>query len=140
MSAMRNLQILSPVMDVAGALRRLGEDVELLEQIILIFLEDAPGLVHSAREALSRGDAGELRRSAHSLKGMMATLGAQAGQHAALRIEQCAASGNLEDASSLICDGGERVSQMTAVLQAYLASDEKQASAGGHSSARASMC
>jgi HPt (histidine-containing phosphotransfer) domain-containing protein len=126
-------------MDVAGALRRLGEDVELLEQIILIFLEDAPGLVHSAREALSRGDAVELRRSAHSLKGMMATLGAQAGQHAALRVEQCAASGNFEDALSLICDCSQCVSQMTAILQAYLASDGRQAAPGGYASSRASV-
>jgi HPt (histidine-containing phosphotransfer) domain-containing protein len=135
----RNLQVLSPLLDVAGALRRLGDDVELLEQIILIFLEDAPGLVHSAREALSRGDAVELRRSAHSLKGMMATLGAQSSQNAAFRLEQCAASGNLEDASSLILECGERVSEMTTVLQAYLDSGSEPAASGSYASATSSL-
>ncbi len=116
----RNLGLLAPVMDVEGALKRLGNDLELLEQIIQIFLEDAPGLVHGARQALARGDAAELRRAAHSVKGMMATLGAQAGVTAALRLEQGAASGDLADASTLIHECGGRVSELAQLLQQYL--------------------
>jgi HPt (histidine-containing phosphotransfer) domain-containing protein len=137
MPASRNLDVLTPLMDVSGALRRLGDDVELLEQIMLIFLEDAPGLIHSAREALAHSDALELRRSAHSVKGMMATLGAQAGQNAAFRLEQCAASGELAEASDLIRDCGGRVSELTKVLQAYFDSGDS-AAPSGYSSAAAS--
>jgi len=139
MPATRNLELLAPQMDVSGALRRLGDDVELLEQIIQIFLEDAPGLVHVAREALARGDETELRRAAHSIKGMMATLGAQVGQNSAFRLEQCAVSGNLTEASGLIHDCGERVAEMTKLLQAYLNSGGEHASPGGHASAAASL-
>jgi HPt (histidine-containing phosphotransfer) domain-containing protein len=119
MAGERNFGPLARVMDVENALRRLGDDVELLDQIIQIFLEDAPGLVHSAREALARGDAAELRRSAHSLKGMMATLGAQTGVNAAYRLEQCAASNELTEASTLIHECGERVGELTRALQEY---------------------
>src|SRR5262249_7916737 len=129
MSRERNLDLLAPVMDVDNALRRLGSDVELLEQIIQIFLEDAPSLVHNARQSLARGDAAELRRSAHSVKGMMATLGAQAGVNAAFRLEQCAASGDLSDASALIHDCGERVSELTQLLQQYMSSGGAAANA-----------
>lgn len=137
MPAARKLDVLAPLLDVPGALHRLGDDVELLEQIILIFLEDAPSLIDSARKSLARGDAAELRRAAHSLKGMMATLGAQGGQNAAFRLEQCAASGDLAEASELVRSCGVRVVELTEALQAYLDSGDVPAPIN-HSSAAAS--
>jgi HPt (histidine-containing phosphotransfer) domain-containing protein len=135
----RNLRILTPLLDVDGALRRLGGDVELFEQINQIFLEDAPGLVHSAREALANSDAGELRRSAHSIKGMMAQLGAATGVAAAYRLEQCAAAGDLSDASGLIRECGDRVAEVTQRLDEYNASGEApgELQAGGQKSSAA---
>jgi HPt (histidine-containing phosphotransfer) domain-containing protein len=106
-------------MDTAATLRRLGDDVELLEQIIQIYLEDAPGLIHTAREACAKGDAVELRRAAHSLKGMMATLSAAPGVNAAFRLEQCAAGGDLDAVPQLIHECGGRVAEMTQAIQAY---------------------
>jgi HPt (histidine-containing phosphotransfer) domain-containing protein len=136
MSTGKNIDLLAPVMDAQAALRRLGDDAELLDQIIQIFLEDAPGLIHAACEALARGDAGELRRAAHSLKGMMATLSAQPGVQAAFRLEQCASHGDLGAASPLIHGCGERVSELTAVLQSYCDSGESAGSPTSSSPAR----
>lgn len=119
MNGERNLDLLAPVLQVDATLQRLGGDVELLDQIILIYLEDAPTLLHGARQSLAQGNAVELRRAAHSLKGMMATLGAPAGVNAASRLEQCAASGDLPGASDLIFECGERVSELMRVLDAY---------------------
>jgi HPt (histidine-containing phosphotransfer) domain-containing protein len=119
MDSERNLELLAPLLQVNAALHRLGGDVELLDQIILIYLEDAPALLHTARQSLANADAGELRRAAHSLKGMMATLGAPAGVASALRLEQCAASSDLSSASDLIFDCGERVAELTHVLDVY---------------------
>jgi histidine phosphotransfer protein HptB len=118
MPTTRNLELLTPVMEPESTLRRLGDDIELMEQIIHIFLEDAPELVHAARQAMSRGDAAELRRAAHSLKGLLATLSAPAGVNAAFRLEQAAASGDLTTAS-LIQDCGDRVAEVLAALRAY---------------------
>jgi HPt (histidine-containing phosphotransfer) domain-containing protein len=131
MSQPRNRDLLLPYMDPDGTLKRLGNDLELMDQIIEIFLEDAPTLVHAAREALAKGDPAELRRSAHSLKGMMAQLSATQGVNAALRVEQCAALGDLPSASPLIHECGERVADLTRVLQAYFASGEP-ATASSH--------
>jgi HPt (histidine-containing phosphotransfer) domain-containing protein len=72
----RDANLLADVVDAGGALKRLGDDWELFDQIVQITIEDAPQLVHAAREALASGNAKELRRSAHSLKSLMATLGA----------------------------------------------------------------
>ena len=129
----RNIELLSPALNVGAALQRLGNDLELFDQIVQIYLEDAPALLHTARQSLSQGQAAELRRAAHSLKGMMATLGAQAGVNAAMRLEQCAASGELAEASTLIFECGERVAELTQALDAYVHSESGEPEQHDHS-------
>jgi HPt (histidine-containing phosphotransfer) domain-containing protein len=119
MSSERSFDCLSSVMDVESTLERLSGDVELMDQIMLIFLEDAPGLVHAAREALAGGELSQLRRAAHSLKGMMATLSAREGANAAYRLEQSAASGDAAACSPLIHDCGQHVAAIAAALHDY---------------------
>ncbi len=124
----RNVGLLTPVADADSMLRRLGGDWELFDQIVQISLEDAPMLVHSAREALAGGDGKELRRAAHSLKSLMATLGATPAANAAMLLERCAAGGHLASASELIHECGERVAEVCRALQAY---SDSGAAAGG---------
>ncbi len=55
----------------------MGDDArEFVAELIGIFLEDTPGLIVNMREAVVRGDADGLRRSAHTLKGSSASVGA----------------------------------------------------------------
>lgn len=115
----RDANLLANAADVDGALKRLGDDWELFDQIVQITIEDAPQLVHAAREALASGNAKELRRSAHSLKSLMATLGATSAVNAALTLERSAAAGDLGGASELILECGERVAQVCQALQLY---------------------
>jgi HPt (histidine-containing phosphotransfer) domain-containing protein len=115
----RDAGLLANIVDSQSALKRLGDDWELFDQIVQISLEDAPLLVHAAREALSGGNAKELRRAAHSLKSLMATLGATPASNAAMTLEKCAASGDLAQASDLIRECGENVAAVCRDLQAY---------------------
>ena len=69
------------------ALSRVGGDTELLREIANLFLEEYPRAMTSLREALSRGDAKEVERAAHGLKGSVANFGARAAVDAALTIE-----------------------------------------------------
>jgi len=70
------------------ALSRVGGDVELLKEIATIFLEDYPRSLTELHEAIERGDAKALERSAHGLKGSVANFGARAAVDAALELEQ----------------------------------------------------
>lgn len=115
----RDANLLADLIDADGALKRLGDDWELFDQIVQITLEDAPQLVHAAREALAAGNAKEVRRAAHSLKSLMATLGATSAVNAALTLERCGAAGDLTGASELILECGERVSDVCRALQLY---------------------
>jgi HPt (histidine-containing phosphotransfer) domain-containing protein len=115
----RDAGLLTSIVDAHSALKRLGDDWELFDQIVQISLEDAPLLVHAAREALAGANAKELRRAAHSLKSLMATLGATPASNSAMTLEKCATSGDLAPASDLIRDCGDNVAAVCRALQAY---------------------
>jgi HPt (histidine-containing phosphotransfer) domain-containing protein len=115
----RDMHTLGDAIDFEAALRRLGGDNQLFDQIVEIALEDAPALVHSARQALAESNAQELRRAAHSLKSLMATLGATNAANAAMRVEHAAAGGNLAAAGDSIHPCGEQVAEICRTLQAY---------------------
>jgi HPt (histidine-containing phosphotransfer) domain-containing protein len=59
----------------------------LLAELIGLFSEDAPLNLERIRAALSGGDAAELARVAHALKGSAATLGARAMAATCLELE-----------------------------------------------------
>ncbi len=55
----------------------IGEDLELLTELVETFLEDAPTLLANMGEAVENDDAAGLRLAAHSLKSNSAEFGAQ---------------------------------------------------------------
>src|SRR5262249_1113785 len=71
----------------AVALARVGDDRALLKELIGLFLAECPRWLAAIREAIRQGDAAELRRAAHSIKGTVGTFGAPAAFEAAQRLE-----------------------------------------------------
>ncbi len=63
-------------LDEAVALSRVGGDVELLREVVGLFLDDYPQSLDLIRDAVARGDQAGLERHAHSLKGSVSTFGA----------------------------------------------------------------
>jgi two-component system sensor histidine kinase/response regulator len=89
-----------PSFDRADLMERLDGDIELISELVQIFLEDAPQLVEELGAAVSRGDAAQVHRSAHSLKGSASNFSAGPVVESALRLELMGKSGNLADAPS----------------------------------------
>lgn len=110
---------LSSVMDTSSALKRLGNDRDLFHEIVTIYLEDAPTLLKAARQGLAAKDSVALRRAAHSLKGLTATLSADRAVTAALQLEQTAAAGDLASAQEPLDQLSRQVAKLNEVLQAY---------------------
>src|SRR5262249_37071093 len=75
------------VVDLDEALGRLGGDRDLLRELAATFLDQAPRWMDAIRQALDRQDAGQLKTSAHPLKGSLGTFAARAAAEAALRLE-----------------------------------------------------
>ena len=85
-----------------GALQRLGGDVDLLADMIGFFIEDVPALLETARNTLESEDLPELRRAAHSIKGLAANLGAATAIDSARAVEDAAKVNDLRRARDLM--------------------------------------
>lgn len=92
------------VFDGSLLLELLDGDVEAAREILNDFLEEAPRLIASVREAVEAGDSALARRQAHTLKGASANTGANALRSIATRVERLAAEGNIHQVSDLTRD------------------------------------
>jgi HPt (histidine-containing phosphotransfer) domain-containing protein len=73
--------------DRETALDRLGGDEELLTEISALFLQECPVMMERLRAAVVAGDAHAVMETAHSMKGSLATLGAEEGVLLAMDLE-----------------------------------------------------
>ena len=103
-------------LDESVALSRVGGDVELLREVIGLFLDDYPQSLDMIRDAVARGDQSSLERHAHSLKGSVSTFGAQEAYEAALALEKQGRTGDLAEAQ----DGLHRLEHALASLRPEL--------------------
>ena len=92
----------SPPIDRESVLRRLGGDEQLFADVVRYFREDAPPLLQSLREAVAREDAEQIARSAHSLKGLAANIGAQPLADAAQAVERAGHGRHCDQAQTLL--------------------------------------
>ncbi len=111
----------------AVALRRMGEDSELLSSIVDYFLEDFPNLLQGLTERIDASDAEEACRLAHSLKGLCSNFDAEAATQAGAVLEAACADENFEEASELISPLTEQLRQLTLVLRAWKESNSNLA-------------
>ena len=79
-------------------LRRLtdGGGPDMVDEVIALFLQDAPAQLSAMRAALAAGDAAALRHAAHSLKGSSGYLGARRLMALCAEVEQSARRGALD--------------------------------------------
>jgi CheY-like chemotaxis protein len=80
--------------DVAYALRVMEGDWELFQEVVGLYLTDAPKHIERMREAVYAGDASALREAAHTLKGASSAFGKNSRVHElALTLEQIGRQG-----------------------------------------------
>jgi HPt (histidine-containing phosphotransfer) domain-containing protein len=87
-------------LDHEAALARAGGDHELFREIAALFQQECPQVMGELQQALARNDCPAVGRAAHGLKGSAANFGAERAVDAALRIEQLARTGSIEEARS----------------------------------------
>ncbi len=101
----------------ASLLERVEGDRELLEELIRLFLEEAPRLLDAMRTALQQGDLQMLERSAHSMKGAAVNLLAGVTAGAASQLEQDAKNGDAESATASLATLEIAVKRLLPVLE-----------------------
>jgi signal transduction histidine kinase/CheY-like chemotaxis protein/HPt (histidine-containing phosphotransfer) domain-containing protein len=83
----------APVFDLGAFAERCDGDQELMRELIAQFLDEHGPLVERIAAAITGGDARDVERAAHALKGTLATLGAMSASAVAGEIERMARVG-----------------------------------------------
>jgi CheY-like chemotaxis protein len=86
------------VIDLEALRAHLEEDLDLVEEMIELFLETSPQLLAEVETAVANGDGPLLARSAHTLKGALQNMCAQQCARLALRLETCGRKGEMVQA------------------------------------------
>jgi CheY-like chemotaxis protein len=103
--------------DVQEALERVGGDNELLRELMDVFLADCPRLWRSLADALARGDARQLARAAHTLKGSVSTFGARAAHAVAEQLERQGREGDLTHAADMAARLDRELQRLKSALE-----------------------
>jgi two-component system sensor histidine kinase/response regulator len=111
--------VVPPVFDLRQSLARLGGDMGLFRKLVEFFREDCPQLVQQIRDGIEMGEPAAVERAAHSLKGLAASFSAEAAVAAALRLEECGQSADLEGASSALAPLEAHAERLCQALAPY---------------------
>ena len=88
------------VADFNKARETMDNNLELFDEIVRIFLEDAPPHMQRIKDGLAQGDAKAVRYSAHTLKGMVGIFSAERTMQAAARVEASAGQEGCREAAA----------------------------------------
>lgn len=75
-----------------------GGDMVFFKELVDVILKDYPHLISDINEAIGKGNADKLHRSAHKLKGSISNLGALTAGEILLKLELMGISGDLTGA------------------------------------------
>jgi CheY-like chemotaxis protein len=130
------------VIDRADLLDRVGGDVELLVDLVNLFMDDSPNLLSEIKASLQQKDTHRLERAAHTLKGSVANFAAKASSDAALRLEVMGRNGDLTQAEEALSDLERCIDAAGRELRAMICQDEglAWADAAGAPPTRSDQC
>jgi HPt (histidine-containing phosphotransfer) domain-containing protein len=109
-----------PVFDYEDFLYRIDGDVELLREVIEIFLEDTPGLLANLYTGIRRGDNKAVERAVHTLKGATANISAKRIQQLSHQVQRMLKTTDAGLLRPLIDDFEENYEKLDKVLRGYL--------------------
>jgi len=108
-------------LDIQRALKQLGGDRELFDEVLAVFLDELPQLAGELQSAVSNADAERLHAAAHSLKGAASNICAEPTRCVAQELEKRGRQGELQEADELL----EELRQHLDRLQEFAASLKK---------------
>ena len=120
--------IASVVFDESAALERLDGDRDLLEQVGVMLVEDAPRMRSDIGESIADGDAVRLEKTAHKLKGALIPFCSLETFEAAKSLEELGRSHELGPADDKFHELGQHLDRLLAKITELIAGDEPRAS------------
>ncbi len=106
------------VIDWRDALNRMDGDADVLEQLLRIFLMDSTNIMRRLEDARESGDAVQLERAAHGLKGASGTISARHVAPLARDVEELARAGRMNEARDRFDDLRREMQRLVDALEA----------------------
>jgi len=100
-------------------LASVGDDAELLGEVLEAFLEEVPIRFQELDRSVVRGEHELLRRAAHTLKGGLTMLGIDAAARHAGDIEKLGATARMEGAEGLVARLRQAVDEILPQIKSY---------------------
>jgi HPt (histidine-containing phosphotransfer) domain-containing protein len=108
------------ICDLKAALKRMGGDISILQQLVQYYHEDVPPLIDRLHAGIAAENHLEIQQAAHSVKGLVVNFDAEASSHAALQLEQMARSRDLTKAEQALEDLEREITRLNADLEVEL--------------------
>ena len=122
----------SPEPESDAIMEAVGGNVKLLARVRDAFTSQSPRLIATMRDAIEHGNADELYRSAHTLKGAISNFGMGEALDAAIQIERAGREGDFTAAATLLPQLETSVRELEERMSAALAAAER-GTVGGQS-------
>ncbi|MCP5467681.1 MAG: response regulator [Deltaproteobacteria bacterium] len=106
--------------DHASVMERVGGDETLMREIVQIFVEESPLLLHEIEGAIHEKDSHKLERSAHSLKGSVSNFSAKKAYDAAYQLEKIGHEGDIETAEEIYKNLEKEIKVLTEELCSHI--------------------
>ncbi len=113
---MSELKPIESVLNLVEAMNNLDGDAELLEEIVDIFMETAPGQLESLENCIQINEVHTVAINAHGMKGGASNFCARRFVTAALKLELKAKTGSLDGAEALLSDMKDAFEEMKEVI------------------------
>jgi signal transduction histidine kinase/CheY-like chemotaxis protein/HPt (histidine-containing phosphotransfer) domain-containing protein len=110
------------ILDKAALLARVGNDRQLLKELVALFLEECPKLVSDVRDAVAAKDGRRLKVAAHTLKGAVSNFSTWPSFEAALRLETMGHKNDLAHAEEGLAALDAALARLQPVLAHFAAS------------------
>ena len=108
------------IVDLDAALERLEGNVDLMKDLVRLYLDDRDGLLRAIASAIEAGSGDELCRTAHRLKGLVANFNAESATHTAFLLESMGRDGDLAEAGPTFESMKEELAEVTHALESFL--------------------
>ncbi len=111
-----NASFTTEVFDLAALRARVEDDLDLLSEMVDLYLSSSPLLMTEIESAVDLRDAEKINRAAHTLKGVLKNMCAAACADAAFQLEMIGQSGEVELADQSLTTLKSRYQQLQTVL------------------------
>jgi len=111
-------------LDSVALWERVNQDTGLLRDLVDLFEQQCPVLLHDIESAIGRGSCADLQKVSHKLKGSLLQFSAQRAAPIASKLEEMGKNRKLEGAEQAFAELKAEISQVLPALEAMIQGDK----------------